>query len=103
MEDYPRREFTWDSRHALMNGYWLIEVEEGDKGETKCHQISEEDRIRMVAFEFDSVEGLVRIWGCREVNGQRMYENVEWVPTSPAICKLPSAFVVNHPKPHGSS
>jgi hypothetical protein len=77
-DDYPRRENSWDAGHCASVGRWLLLLEEGERGRLECHEIEEDNRMRLLGMDYDTVEGYMRTWGYRLRNGERETVSHQW-------------------------
>ncbi|CZR69793.1 uncharacterized protein PAC_19693 [Phialocephala subalpina] len=71
LDEHPRREGSWDAGHIASVGRWVLSLEEGEPGESECHEIEEDDRVRLLGMDYDTVEGHMHTWGYRLRNGER--------------------------------
>ncbi|KUJ10125.1 uncharacterized protein LY89DRAFT_627524 [Mollisia scopiformis] len=71
LDEHPRRENSWDAEHSANVGRWLLSLEEGERGKLACHAIEEEDRMRLLGMDYDTLEGGIRTWGYKLRNGER--------------------------------
>jgi Fungal specific transcription factor domain/Fungal Zn(2)-Cys(6) binuclear cluster domain len=79
LDDYPRREAIWDSRYCSKLGHWIMDIEEGGRGALKSHEITEEQRCRLFALDYNSVEGTMRTWACQTTpNGETVNHDFRW-------------------------
>ncbi|KAH8599188.1 hypothetical protein B0O99DRAFT_683169 [Bisporella sp. PMI_857] len=78
LDEHPRRECSWDTAHSASVGRWAMSQEEGQRGNVKCHEIIEEDRVRLLGTEYDTVKGQIRTWAYQLRNGERVYLNHQW-------------------------
>jgi hypothetical protein len=78
LDDYPRREATWDSKYCSILGHWIMNIEEGGEGPLKSSEITEEHRLRMFRLDYDSVEGSMRTWACQTMNGETVNHDFIW-------------------------
>ena len=73
LDEHPRREGAWDSAHSASVGRWVLSLEEGQRENVQCHEIKEEDRLRLLKIDYDTVEGQIRTWACQIRNGERVF------------------------------
>lgn len=79
LDDYPRREATWDSRYCSKLGHWIMNIEERGRGPLASSEITEEQRLRVFSLDYDSVEGSMRTWACQKTtNGETANHNFVW-------------------------
>jgi hypothetical protein len=79
LDDYPRREATWDSRYCSKLGHWIMNIEEAGRGPLESSEIIEEQRLRVFSLDYDSVEGSMRTWACQKTtNGETVNHNFVW-------------------------
>jgi Fungal specific transcription factor domain len=79
LDDHPRREAAWDSRYCSISGRWIMDIEEGERGPSKCSEIKEEQRMKVFALDYDSVEGSIRTWACQmTTDGEKVKHDFLW-------------------------
>jgi hypothetical protein len=78
LDDYPRREATWDSKYCSKLGHWIMNIEEGGRGPLESSEITEEQRLRVFGLDYDSVEGSMRTWACQTTNGKTVNHDFLW-------------------------
>lgn len=78
LDEHPRREGSWDAGHSASVGRWLLLLEEGERGKSECHEIKEDDRVRLLGMDYDTVEGSIRTWGYRLRKGERECFSHQW-------------------------
>jgi hypothetical protein len=72
LDEHPRREGAWDSAHSASIRRWVLSLEEGQRENVQCHEIKEEDRLRLLKIDYDTVEGQICTWAYQLRNGERV-------------------------------
>lgn len=79
LDDHPRREAAWDSRYCSVAGHWVMEIEEAGRGPCKISEITEAQRIRVSALDYDSIEGSIRTWAVQmTADGEKVKHDFLW-------------------------
>lgn len=72
LDEHPRREASWDATRCASIGRWAMVLEEGQREHVQCNDIKEEDRVRIMGMQYDTLEGDVHIWCYQLRDGERV-------------------------------
>lgn len=78
LEDYRRREATWDSRYCVKLGYWLLDIEERRHRRLTSAEIPEDRRLRLFALDYDPIEGSMRTWAAQRTPDGTVVHSFSW-------------------------